>query len=158
MSSHQSSVTSAATTKRLKSELMSLMMANIKGITAFPESDNLYNWVGSIEGAPETVYSGLKYKIKITFPTDYPISAPKITFSTPIYHPNVDSDGNICLDILKEEWSAVYNVQTILLSLQSLLGEPNPASPLNGEAARLWENQSEYKKVLLGHYRENVSA
>ncbi|PVU99558.1 hypothetical protein BB559_000614 [Furculomyces boomerangus] len=143
--------------KRLKNELMSLMMANIPGVTAFPESDNMATWLGSIEGAPGTVYEGLKYKLKISFPSDYPISPPKIIFTTPIYHPNVDQQGNICLDILKEEWSAVYNVQTILLSLQSLLGEPNPASPLNGDAARLWENQEEYKRTVLKHYSDNSS-
>ena len=50
-----------------------------------------------------------------------------------MYHPNIDMSGNICLDILKEEWSAVYNVQTILLSIQSMLAEPNPKSPLNAQ-------------------------
>ena len=50
-----------------------------------------------------------------------------------MYHPNIDMSGNICLDILKEEWSAVYNVQTILLSVQSMLAEPNPKSPLNAQ-------------------------
>jgi ubiquitin-conjugating enzyme E2 C len=62
--------------------------------------------------------------------------------------------GNICLDILKEKWSAVYNVQTILLSLQSLLGEPNNASPLNAQAADLWtRDPQEYKRLLLQRYR-----
>lgn len=62
-------------------------------------------------------------------------------FETPCFHPNVDQSGYICLDILKENWSAVYNVQSILLSIQSLLGEPNPDSPLNAQAAQLWANQ-----------------
>ena len=62
--------------------------------------------------------------------------------------------GNICLDILKEKWSAVYNVQTILLSLQSLLGEPNNASPLNAQAADLWDkDMAEYKRLLMQRYR-----
>lgn len=62
--------------------------------------------------------------------------------------------GNICLDILKEKWSAVYNVQTILLSLQSLLGEPNNASPLNAQAADLWtKDPTEYKRLLMLRYR-----
>ena len=62
--------------------------------------------------------------------------------------------GNICLDILKEKWSAVYNVQTILLSLQSLLGEPNNASPLNAQAADLWDkDMTEYKRLLMLRYR-----
>ncbi|KAJ1916310.1 Ubiquitin-conjugating enzyme E2 11 [Tieghemiomyces parasiticus] len=144
-------------TKRLRSELMSLMMANIPGISAFPDSDNLYHWVGTIKGVSGTVYEGLEFKLSLRFPTDYPYSAPTIRFESPCYHPNVDTAGNICLDILKENWSAVYNVQTILLSLQSLLGEPNNASPLNGEAAQLWANQEEFRKTLLKHYHEHNS-
>src|SRR5947207_1466 len=69
--------------------------------------------------------------------------APSVRFDTPCFHPNVDTSGYICLDILKENWSAVYNVQSILLSIQSLLGEPNPDSPLNSQAAQLWKTQEE---------------
>ncbi|KAJ2337368.1 Ubiquitin-conjugating enzyme E2 C [Coemansia sp. RSA 2681] len=146
----------AAVAKRLQSELMSLMMANLAGISAFPQSDNMLSWVGTLDGAPGTVYEGLTYKLALSFPSNYPFTAPTITFVTPCWHPNVDDRGNICLDILKEQWSAVYNVQTILLSLQTLLGDPNPQSPLNGPAAMLWENQAEYKRVLLKHYKEHA--
>jgi len=76
-------------------------MAGIPGVTAFPESDNLLSWVGTIEGAPGTVYYGLSYKISLKFPVNYPYTAPTIKFTTPCFHPNVDSEGNICLDILK---------------------------------------------------------
>ncbi|KAJ2900722.1 Ubiquitin-conjugating enzyme E2 C [Coemansia aciculifera] len=145
----------AAVAKRLQSELMTLMMANLPGISAFPQSDNMLSWVGTLDGAPGTVYEGLSYKLSLSFPSNYPFTAPTITFVTPCWHPNVDDRGNICLDILKEQWSAVYNVQTILLSLQTLLGDPNPQSPLNGPAAMLWENQAEYKRVLLKHYKEH---
>ncbi|KAJ1911724.1 Ubiquitin-conjugating enzyme E2 C [Mycoemilia scoparia] len=154
---NSSETANSSVIKRLRSELMNLMMANLPDISAFPDSDNLLRWVGTISGAPGTVYENLKYKLQIQFPSNYPYTAPTITFLTPCWHPNVDDRGNICLDILKEEWSAIYNVQTILLSLQSLLGEPNPDSPLNGQAARLWENQEEYKKVLLKHYKDNVA-
>ncbi|KAJ2599077.1 Ubiquitin-conjugating enzyme E2 C [Coemansia sp. RSA 1722] len=135
---------------------MTLMMANLTGISAFPSSDNMLNWAGTIEGAQGTVYEGLKYKLSLSFPSDYPFTAPTIKFDTPCWHPNVDDRGNICLDILKEKWSAIYNVQTILLSLQTLLGDPNVNSPLNGPAAQLWETQEEYKRVLLKHYKEHA--
>ncbi|KAJ1979549.1 Ubiquitin-conjugating enzyme E2 C [Dimargaris xerosporica] len=163
MLTHDSNSATAASdglnvTKRLRSELMSLMMAGIPGVSAFPESDNMYSWVGTITGATGTVYEGLSFKLSLKFPTNYPYSAPTIRFETPCYHPNVDTAGNICLDILKEKWSAVYNVQTILLSLQSLLGEPNNDSPLNGEAAQLWSNQAEFKKQLLKHYQDHAQA
>lgn len=70
------------------------------------------------------MYEGLSYKLSLKFPSSYPYTAPQVKFETPCFHPNVDQYGNICLDILKDKWSAVYNVRTILLSVQSLLGGP----------------------------------
>ncbi|KYM78158.1 Ubiquitin-conjugating enzyme E2 C [Atta colombica] len=98
------------------------------------------------------VYAGLTYKLTLEFPHSYPYSAPIVRFATPCFHPNVDTGGNICLDILKDKWSALYDVRTILLSIQSLLGEPNNESPLNLEAAELWNNQTKYKKYLMEEY------
>ena len=69
------------------------------------------------------LFAGLKYKLRLEFPAGYPINAPTVRFTTPCFHPNVDAHGNICLDILKEKWSALYEVRTILLSIQSLLGK-----------------------------------
>ncbi|KAI0665088.1 ubiquitin-conjugating enzyme E2 [Cubamyces menziesii] len=142
-------------TKRLSNELMTLMMSSSPGISAFPRSDsNLFDWVGTIEGPAGTVYAGLKFKISIVFPPNYPMSPPAIKFDSPCYHPNVDiNGGGICLDILQDKWSAVYSVQTILLSLQSLLGEPNNASPLNPDAAAIWDNAEQFKVQLMKHYR-----
>ncbi|KXN90473.1 Ubiquitin-conjugating enzyme E2 C [Leucoagaricus sp. SymC.cos] len=119
-------------TKRLSNELMTLMMSSSPGI----------------------IYAGLSFKISISFPPNYPYVAPTIKFETPCFHPNFDiNSGAICLDILQDKWSAVYSVQTILLSLQSLLGEPNNASPLNPEAASLWGNPEAFKTQLMKHYR-----
>ncbi|KAJ8078475.1 Ubiquitin-conjugating enzyme E2 11 [Marasmius tenuissimus] len=142
-------------TKRLSNELMTLMMSSSPGISAFPKSDgNLFEWIGTIEGAPGTIYAGLTFRISITFPPNYPYVAPTLKFETPCYHPNVDlAGGSICLDILQDKWSAVYSVQTILLSLQSLLGEPNNASPLNSDAAALWNSPDDFKAQLMRHYR-----
>jgi len=141
--------------KRLGNELMTLMMSSSPGISAFPKSDgNLFEWVGTIEGPSETFYTGLTFRISISFPSNYPYVAPAVKFDTPCYHPNVDlTGGTICLDILQDKWSAVYSVQTILLSLQSLLGEPNNASPLNSDAASLWSNPDAFKTQLMKHYR-----
>jgi ubiquitin-conjugating enzyme E2 C len=145
-------VESQSVTKRLRSELMSLMMNTPEGVSAFPNGDSLFEWQAKIVGVEGTVYQGLSYELRLVFPTGYPFKAPQVTFTTPIFHPNVDQAGNICLDILKEKWSACYNVSTILLSIQSLLGEPNNDSPLNGYAAALWENQTEYSRVLKESY------
>jgi ubiquitin-conjugating enzyme E2 C len=151
-----SKVDNHSVAKRLQAELMSLMMADCQGLSAFPEGDNLFSWMGTITGASGTVYDHLTYKLSLKFPASYPYTAPLVKFETPCFHPNVDAHGNICLDILKDKWSAVYNVQTILLSIQSLLGEPNIDSPLNPSAAQLWANQEEYQKVLLKKYKEEV--
>jgi len=142
--------------KRLQKELMSLMMSGDKGISAFPDGDNLFRWIGTITGPIGTVYEGLTYKLILEFPSGYPYKAPMVKFDTPCYHPNVDHLGNICLDILKDKWSALYDVRTILLSIQSLLGEPNNDSPLNVHAAELWTNQELYKKVLLEKYQRDT--
>ncbi|TMS01390.1 hypothetical protein E3U43_016735 [Larimichthys crocea] len=108
--------------KRLQQELMTLMMSGDKGISAFPESDNLFKWIGTIDGAQGTVYDGLRYRLSLDFPAGYPYQAPRVKFVTPCFHPNVDEQGFICLDILKDKWSALYDVRSILLSIQSLLG------------------------------------
>ncbi|EGD83517.1 ubiquitin-conjugating enzyme E2C isoform 4 [Salpingoeca rosetta] len=143
-------------TKRLRQELMGIMMAKDASMKAFPEGDNLFQWKATIVGAEGTCYADLKYKLTIKFPTDYPYTAPTVTFDTPCFHPNVDTHGNICLDILKEKWSPSYDVRTVLLSIQSLLADPNVDSPLNCHAAELWSNPALYKEKLSRHYEENV--
>ncbi|KAI3883903.1 hypothetical protein C5167_019376 [Papaver somniferum] len=139
--------------KRLQSELMSLMMSGAPGISAFPEEDNIFIWKGTICGSKDTAFEGTEYKLSLQFPVDYPFKSPKVKFETMCFHPNVDMCGNICLDILQDKWSSAYDVRTILLSIQSLLGEPNTSSPLNTQAAALWTNQEEYRKMVLKTYK-----
>ncbi|KAJ1386099.1 Ubiquitin-conjugating enzyme E2 [Sesbania bispinosa] len=135
------------------SELMALMMSGDSGISAFPEEDNILCWKGTITGSKDTVFEGTEYKLSLSFPNDYPFKPPKVKFETTCFHPNVDVHGNICLDILQDKWSSAYDVRTILLSIQSLLGEPNISSPLNPHAAQLWSNQEEYRKMVEKHYK-----
>merc|ERR1711903_45206 len=145
--------------KRLQQELMQLMMSGDNSVSAFPEGDNLFSWIGTITGSVGTVYEGLSFKLSLKFPSGngacYPYSPPVVKFETPCFHPNVDQHGNICLDILKDKWSAVHNIRTVLLSIQSMLSDPNNESPLNGYAAALWDSQEEYKKTLLRKYEED---
>uniref|UniRef100_A0A8C7UHQ9 Ubiquitin-conjugating enzyme E2 C n=1 Tax=Oncorhynchus mykiss TaxID=8022 RepID=A0A8C7UHQ9_ONCMY len=151
------SAAKGSVTKRLQQELMTLMMSGDKGISAFPESDNLFKWIGTIDGAQGTV--GLRFNsfehsnLSLEFPSGYPYKAPRVKFITPCFHPNVDDQGFICLDILKDKWSALYDVRSILLSIQSLLGEPNIESPLNTAAAELWDNQEAFKAHLNTTYK-----
>ncbi|CAL9197680.1 unnamed protein product [Musa hybrid cultivar] len=134
-------VDTASVSQRLQKELMALMMSGDTGVSAFPEGENIFSWIGTIEGSKGTPYEGLSYKLSLKFPLDYPFKPPLVKFETPCFHPNIDQCGNICLDILQEMWSSAYDCRTILLSIQSLLGEPNNESPLNCYAATLWSNQ-----------------
>lgn len=104
---------------------MTLMTSPAPGISAFPHNGDLTVWDGTIVGPADTPYAGLTLKLRFNFSARYPYVPPEVRFTTPIYHPNVDMKGRICLDILKDKWSAVLNVGSVLLSLQSLLGEPN---------------------------------
>jgi len=139
-------------TKRLQRELMELMLSGVPGISAFPEGDNLFRWIGTIEGPKDTIYENLKFKLTLDFTAKYPYVAPVVKFITTCFHPNVDSEGNICLDILKDKWTALYDVRTVLISIQSLLNEPNLDSPLDPMAASLWPKQAQFKEMMLSRY------
>ncbi|KAB2596031.1 ubiquitin-conjugating enzyme E2 C [Pyrus ussuriensis x Pyrus communis] len=146
-------VDTTSVSQRLQKELMSLMMSGGDlGVSAFPEGESIFTWVGTIEGGKGTMYEGLSYKLSLRFPLDYPFKPPQVKFETMCFHPNVDQFGNICLDILQDKWSSAYDCRTILLSIQSLLGEPNPESPLNSYAAALWSNKEDYKKMVHRQY------
>ncbi|KAK2073929.1 hypothetical protein P8C59_008168 [Phyllachora maydis] len=142
--------------KRLQTELMQLMTGPAPGISAFPiDPGNMLAWRATIEGPDDTPYANLTFKLSFDFPSNYPFAAPTVLFRTPIYHPNVDFSGRICLDILKDKWTPSYSVQTVLLSLQSLLGEPNNSSPLNGEAAELWDKDPVlFKKKVMDRHKD----
>ncbi len=100
-----------------------------------------------ILGPQGTCYGGGKFKAEVLLPEDYPMAPPKVVFDTKIYHPNIgkasiyaDNLGRICLDILKKNWSPALQIKSVLLSIQSLMSEPNPDDPLNNEAANEWKS------------------
>lgn len=138
--------------KRLQSELMSLMMDPAPGVSAFPDGENVLRWKATIDGTSDGYYASMSFSLTLEFSTDYPITAPTVKFVTPIFHPNVDMSGNICLDILKEKWSATYTVTTLLLSIRALLDSPNNESPLNAQAAMLWASKKEFQSLATKRY------
>ncbi|VVB11604.1 unnamed protein product [Arabis nemorensis] len=103
------------------------------------KSDDIFKWNAMIQGPPGTPYSGGMFSIDIKFPKDYPFKPPKCTFKTHIYHPNINSQGSICLDILNDKWTPSLTVEKVLLSITSLLADPNPDDPLVGEIGDLFK-------------------
>merc|ERR1711871_1667149 len=90
-------------------------------------------------GPGESPYEGGVFFLSIKFPADYPFKPPKVTFTTRIYHPNINASGGICIDILKDNWSPALTVLKVLLSVCSLLTDPNPDDPLVTDIARIYK-------------------
>lgn len=101
-------------------------------------SSQLFKWVATIIGPTESPYQGGLFFLNVHFPTDYPFKPPKIQFTTKIYHCNINKNGSICLDILKDQWSPALTISKVLLSISSLLCDPNPKDPLVPEIAQLY--------------------
>ncbi|XP_041512006.1 ubiquitin-conjugating enzyme E2 R2-like [Microtus oregoni] len=161
--------------KALMLELKSLQEDPVEGfcITLVDDSD-LYNWEVAIFGPPNTLYEGGYFKAHIKFPIDYPYSPPTFRFLTKMWHPNIYKNGDVCISILhppvddppsgelpSERWNPTQNVRTILLSVISLLNEPNTFSPANVDASvmfRKWRDSKGKDKEYAEIIRKLVSA
>ena len=123
------------------------------GCTGAPIDDyKIDKWNATIIGPSESPYSGGIFKLEITLHEKYPFIPPKIRFITPILHPNINSAGSICLDILTKNWSPALTVSKTLLSISSLLLEPNTDDPLDKSAATLYKNNREkFNKLARNH-------
>lgn len=117
------------------------------GVTGAPMDTNIMLWQAVIFGPDDTPWEGGTFKLVLEFTEDYPNKAPQVRFLTKMFHPNIYNDGQICLDILQNQWSPIYDVAAVLTSIQSLLCDPNPNSPANSEAATLFRDSvREYNK------------
>jgi ubiquitin-conjugating enzyme E2 D/E len=129
----------ASATRRIQKELAELNRDPPGNCSAGPEGDNLLRWTATIIGPDDSPYSGGVFQLVIVFPEDYPFKPPKIQFLTKIFHPNINSQGQICVDILKDAWTPAYTISKVLLSICALMTEPNPDDPLMGDIARLYK-------------------
>lgn len=130
--------------KRIQKELIDLGKDPPANCSAGPQDGNdQFHWQATIMGPDESPYSGGVFFLNIQFPTDYPFKPPKLTFVTRIYHPNINSNGSICLDILKDQWSPALTISKVLLSISSLLTDPNPEDPLVPEIAHIYKTDKQ---------------
>eukprot|EP00461_Guttulinopsis_vulgaris_P002950 UN02951 len=136
--------------RRLLRDFKRLQSDPPHGCTAAPQQNDITKWEAYIFGPEDTIWEGATLKLTMEFSEDYPNRPPKVLFVSRVYHPNVYVDGRICIDILDTKWTSIYDVSSILTSLQSLLTDPNPDSPANAEAANLFRSDREaYKKKVL---------
>ncbi|KAK3926371.1 Protein PEROXIN-4 [Frankliniella fusca] len=90
----------------------------------------------AIAGKVGTPFEGGMFSVTISIPTEYPFKYPKFHIKDKIFHPNVHPyDGRVCVDLLKEKWSPSITLYAACEVIQALMGEPNPDSPLNVDAA-----------------------
>jgi ubiquitin-conjugating enzyme E2 A len=133
---------------RLMSDLKAIKNGGSAGVSASPLSDDsLFVWTATIFGPNDTAWEGGIFSLRLTFSEKYPEKPPRVRFTSEIYHPNIYQDGSICLDIIQDCWSPALDVNSILTSIQSLLTDPNCASPANPAAARMYvEDKKEYDR------------
>ncbi|GAA5886122.1 hypothetical protein JCM16303_000051 [Sporobolomyces ruberrimus] len=135
--------------KRIARELADLKKEQLPpGCTAGPRDESIFEWDATIEGPPDSPYENGQFNLHITLPPDYPFRPPKVTFKTRIYHANINTQGGICLDILKNQWSPALSIIKVLLSVASLLADPNPHDPLMPDIAQKFlKNRKEHDKI-----------
>ncbi|CAJ0745244.1 1113_t:CDS:2 [Entrophospora sp. SA101] len=133
----------SSSAKRIQKELAEISLDPPCNCSASPKGDNLYDWVSTITGPADSPYAGGIFFLDINFPQDYPFKPPKVVFRTRIYHCNINSSGQICLDILKDNWSPALTISKVLLSICSLLTDANPYDPLVGNIANQYLYDSE---------------
>ncbi|KAH8120078.1 ubiquitin-conjugating enzyme/RWD-like protein [Phellopilus nigrolimitatus] len=126
----------------------------------WPDPENLQHF--TLEITPdEGMYQGGTFKFTFDIPDNYPHKEPKVKCTQKIYHPNIDLDGNVCLNILREDWKPVLNLNSVFVGLQYLFLEPNADDPLNKDAAKdLRENREKFirnvKASMVGRDIGNV--
>lgn len=128
-----------ASVKRINKEMRDMKKNPLPNISAGPTGTDISEWTASIVGPEGSPYAGGVFYLTIHFPADYPFKPPKIKFTTKVYHPNINAKGDICLDILKDQWSPALTINTVLLSISSLLTDPNPDDPLVPDVAIVYK-------------------
>ena len=147
--------------KRLQNELKQLLKEPNYFFSVFPNDKNFHKWDIILIGPPDTLFEGFIIKAEMEFPTEYPSKPPHFKFITNLFHPNVYTDGKVCISILhegvdefgyesvSERWNPSQSVNSILMSILSMLAAPNFDSPANVDASKLWKNNlNEYKKII----------
>jgi len=129
---------------RMKHEMSTLKSTAMTGISVWNVEDDLFHLQAQILGDDSSPYKGGVFKLEIRVPDRYPFEPPHVKFLTPIYHPNIDAGGRICLDVLKMppkgSWKPSSNIRTVLLSIQLLMNEPNPDDPLMEDISQQYKS------------------
>lgn len=134
---------SKAILTRLKKELNNLVETPVcNSDVTLEKEDDIRTWIVIMKGPPESPYENGNFKLKFTFPDNYPFKPPEVKFITTVYHPNVKLDtGDICLDVFTNSWLPTQNTTEILEKIASILKAPSVSSPMEPEIANEFQNK-----------------
>ncbi|PYH78368.1 putative NEDD8 conjugating enzyme [Aspergillus uvarum CBS 121591] len=134
---------------RVQRDLQELTLGSTMKMT-FPNPDDILNFVLVIS-PDEGMYKGGHFNFSFSVNQNFPHDPPKVKCTQKIYHPNIDLEGNVCLNILREDWKPVLNLNAVIVGLQFLFLEPNASDPLNKDAAEdLRGNREGFKRNVRG--------
>ncbi|GFR41321.1 hypothetical protein Agub_g2005 [Astrephomene gubernaculifera] len=138
---------SAQVVRRVTRELQDLVANPAEGIRVFINEQNLTDIQAEFDGPQGTPFEGGVFRCRLTLPADFPASPPKGFFVTKVFHPNVSTTGDICVNVLKRDWTSETTLRHVLMIIRCLLIQPFPDSALNEEAGKLLlEDYDEYDK------------
>lgn len=154
----------------LRKQMVELQRNASESFSAGLVDDDIYKWEIIIMGPPSTYYEGGYFKARMDFPEAYPHKPPKLRFTSKMWHPNVHTNGSVCISILhdagedefgyeqaNERWTPVHTVESILISVISMLADPNDESPANIDAAKQWrEDKEAFKKEVARCVRRSI--
>eukprot|EP01133_Synstelium_polycarpum_P007310 gene7310-8507_t len=128
--------TASTSMKRLQKEFSDIAKAPPTWCSASVVGDNLHKWRVNVSGPEGSPFEKGNFEIELDIPMDYPFKPPALKFTTKIYHPNIKSDGNVCSELLSQNWSPQLKIQDVLVQIRALLIEPNPDNPLEADIAQ----------------------
>lgn len=134
---------------RLQKDIDSLNLEDNPGTDLrWPNSNDLTHFIVSITPT-DGFWKKATYEFDVTVPAEYPHNPPKVLCNTRIYHPNINLEGKVCLNILRKDWKPVLDVNAVIYGLTTLFIDPNPSDPLNQDAAKLFREDINSFRLLV---------